>query len=445
MISQRPHRSLLLVSMALLVFASSPARADALSLDQAVALALKHNSALHQARAQVDAAEASRKKVRGGYGPSLSAGANLQIWDSEHSISIAPDAPPPFNEPFVAREQITGQINLTLTQPITPLYQVHKGQKLAAMGRDAAKLGWRRAQQSIAGEAKKAYLNVLRARAGQAIAKSAVEQVTAGVEKARAFERAGLIGKNDLLKAEVALAQAEEGKIKAEAGVALAQSALAAVLGLSPDKRFTLTEKPGVPAAYGRSLSDCVKQAQQNRAELQIAQAQARIARGQGAIEKWNYVPQLVALAQYQHTIGGGDFQPANAFFVGGALNWKLFEWGKTHYSVKAAEHKTKAAEYALPLLRARIHLEVKKAYLDLQVAQKTMAVAKRSIEQAREGYRIEQVRFSKQAATATDLLDAQLALTRSELSFTNSLYGWHIARAALDQAMGASVKGASR
>ena len=63
--------------------------------------------------------------------------------------------------------------------------------------------------------------------------------------------------------------------------------------------------------------------------------------------------------------------------------------------------------------------------------------MARVAITEAEENFRIEKKRFDASANTSTEVLDAQLALTRAQLSYTTSLYGYYIARAALLRAMG--------
>ncbi len=59
---------------------------------------------------------------------------------------------------------------------------------------------------------------------------------------------------------------------------------------------------------------------------------------------------------------------------------------------------------------------------------------------QAEEALRVEQERFSATAATSTELLDAEANLTRARASHASAWYGWLLARAELDHALGGPV-----
>ena len=67
----------------------------------------------------------------------------------------------------------------------------------------------------------------------------------------------------------------------------------------------------------------------------------------------------------------------------------------------------------------------------------KAIDLAKPAVTQARENYRLVKARAAQGDATATELTDAETALTRAEQDHLNSIYDYLTARARLDYAMG--------
>ena len=59
------------------------------------------------------------------------------------------------------------------------------------------------------------------------------------------------------------------------------------------------------------------------------------------------------------------------------------------------------------------------------------------ALDQAREHWRITNLRFRQQLTTSTEVLDARTYLSRAETGFYQALYGSGIARADLDEAVG--------
>jgi outer membrane protein TolC len=104
---------------------------------------------------------------------------------------------------------------------------------------------------------------------------------------------------------------------------------------------------------------------------------------------------------------------------------------------MRSAEQKLTQAEAGVAELRKGILLQVRKSFFDLETAAKKLAVPRKAVQQAEEAHRIEQVKYTAGSSTTTDLLDAQLALTRARLTTSNALHGWYLARAALARAMG--------
>jgi outer membrane protein TolC len=442
-----------------------------LSLSDAVKLALKQNTQLKLEQAKVEEADATRKSARGHYGPKVVVDGNLMVWDSALPFEFEMPDPADLDMEALAkkagvtpiqlattftkyadlftvmpvlfdlgdiRDQVTAQLSVTLAQPITPLLQVHSGHKAAARVADAARQDQKSKETEVAHQVSATYFRLMQAQRFAEVAQTGVDQVEAHLKRARHFHTAGLIGKQDVLKAQLELARAKERVIKARTGVSLARSGLALLLGLSLDEKLVPTEKvEDPPRAFGLDLRRCVERALDQRSELKAMKRRREAAEAGHARAKWDLIPQLSAVATYQHTRGQGTFFPENAFFAGGVLKWELWDWGGKYYAMKAANKKTRQAELGLRLLRDGIQLQTKKAYLELNQSREALAVARAAIVEAEENYRIETKRFEANANTSTDVLDAQLALTRAKLSYTTALYGYYIARAALMRAMG--------
>ena len=64
-------------------------------------------------------------------------------------------------------------------------------------------------------------------------------------------------------------------------------------------------------------------------------------------------------------------------------------------------------------------------------------AAAEEGVRASTEARRVVQERFAAGVATATDLLDAQVALLQAELDRTRALAGARLANARLDRALG--------
>ena len=87
--------------------------------------------------------------------------------------------------------------------------------------------------------------------------------------------------------------------------------------------------------------------------------------------------------------------------------------------------------------MKDQIALEVKNSYLYLRQSEKHIFVAKKTIEQAEENFRINEERYKEQIATSTDVIDAQTLLTKTKADYFNALSIYNIALVILERSMG--------
>ena len=123
-------------------------------------------------------------------------------------------------------------------------------------------------------EVKIAYFNILRAQRIQDAARQSVEMLTAHRDVAENYFNVGMIPKNDLLHAEVELANGKQALVRAKNAVELAKSSLNTVL---KRKIFTPVEVVDILAYHplNQSFEECLNVAQQTRPELKISSLNA--------------------------------------------------------------------------------------------------------------------------------------------------------------------------
>ena len=108
---------------------------------------------------------------------------------------------------------------------------------------------------------------------------------------------------------------------------------------------------------------------------------------------------------------------------------------------VSQARAQRDDADEAVRARRLAVRSEVHARYLALQTAYSSIAVQAASREAAREGLRLAQDRYRLGSGTALELSDAQNAVQRAEGDYINSVYGYHIALAALEGAVGRPLR----
>lgn len=434
---------------------TASAQTNSISLTDAVRAAESHPD-VAAAQADVNAAEARRKQARSSFGPTLAASASLQVWNDDITASFggaggdAPMLPPPTTpyEEIVAgiagssseitiREQVTWDTSVTLTQPITPLWTVYLGHEAAQIGESVAKSTVDQAHRDRGKDAAVTYFQALQAAAQLDTANQSVAQLEAQQERLADLVELGSVQPGEKLRIDVAVAAARQDVLRAEADLELARSSLAVAIGRDPTTAVTpdpidAQKVPPIDA----SLEQWLTTARSERPELRQLRLQDEQVELNERVATAAYIPQLVALAQYSHTAGQG-LTGSDTFFVGAALDWTIWEWGKKSYAVDEAEAQRVKLSAAQIQAERQITLQVKSAWLGARASRSALDVASAATRQAEEAYQVAEARFEAGASTPTDLLDAQAALTQARNNESAALYEALIRRAELVHAAG--------
>lgn len=309
---------------------------------------------------------------------------------------------------------------------------------LAGAGVRGAEAALERVKQDIILNSKLAYFQVLVAQAGVEVAQRTLEQAEETLRIAQARVRAGASPRFDEIQAEVSVANARQGLVRARNGVLVATQGLAAVMALPVDTPLrpqeSMEEVP-VTAAVG----DLLARGFQQRPE--IAEHQARVEAARAAIE--------LARAGARPVVGlvglvSGSGTSTSSINVGWSITLSavipLFDGGVTAERIREAELRLEQLKAVEAQLRQRIELEVRQSALNLTAASEELAAATKTIEQAREALRIARGRFREGVGTNLEVISAQAALAQAEAARVQALFAFTTARAQLERAVGGPV-----
>lgn len=409
-----------------------------ISLDEAVSVALRQNQDVRVSAAEVEAADAQRRQVKGQLFPRLRAEGNILRWDKSLELG---GFGPPGTPPIVVRDATTSTVTVSLIQPVSGIVALLDAYELRKIGVDAATLRADIRKRDVAFQAVEAYYRARQAARLVDVAKQSIEQLDAQVRRARTLESRGVVGRNDVLRAEVAAANAKQRLLQATTNLAITQARLAFVLGTTGEIGAAPMALAPDPAPLEIRLEEAERRAGTQRAELR--ELDARIAQAGAGVRlaRAKLFPQINAVAAYQHNEGLGFVQPKNAGYVGGLLTWDAWDWGATPAGIGEARAQEAQALAAADKVRAAIQLEVRQAYTSAVTTHAALEVARTSVVQADENLRIETKRYEASTSTALEVLDAETLVTRERAQLETALYDHLIARAALRKAMGESAE----
>lgn len=123
------------------------------------------------------------------------------------------------------------------------------------------------------------------------------------------------------------------------------------------------------------------------------------------------------------------------------SLSLPIFTGFSRSLRVAQARAQQQDADESVRGRALQLRTDVQGRYLALESAYKTIAVQQTNREAAREQLRLAQDRYRLGSGTALELSDAQNAIQRAEGDYVNAIYGYHIAIAALEAAVGRPLR----
>ncbi|WP_028321964.1 TolC family protein [Desulfatiglans anilini] len=329
----------------------------------------------------------------------------------------------------------------TVTQPLFTGFALTSAYELAKLGVDQAELNIARAKLDLILSVKEAYFNVLIADKAVLVAEQAVQSLESNRNVADNFYKVGIIPVNDLLKAEVELANARQKLVGARNSAVLARAAFNNVLG----RPVALPVQVQDILAYSPEEGDFVayvSKALKNRPEMKLLDTNILQVEQQKRIAASDYYPDVVLSYDYikegdSPGVSGSPYHDANSWQITAGLTWTFWEWGKTRYAVHEKESLQRELMHTRQSLEEGIGLEVKNAMLEISTAAENIPTTEKALGQAEENLRVNEERYKAEVTTITEVLDAQTLLTEARVNYYRALYNHNLAKARLQRAMG--------
>jgi len=406
---------------------------DYYTLDRAVQWALSENLGLKSAQEETRAAMAIKNARRTDFFPTFNLTYRyVRNDDKERAENVGVIAPK--NEySFMAG----------FSQPLFAGFSIVNRYKISELSLQASQAGEEIFRQDIIFSTMEAYYFLLKTTKLQEIAQETVTEIDAQKTVAKNFYEVGMTPLNDLLQAQVELANAQQLLVISQNNLETAEAYFNTVLR-RPINAPIILEDIQAYETFEYDIEYCFSQAEKYRQEIVLADLELQIAEKEFDIAKKDFFPTISMDGRYfqQGTEwdakgGLGVFGRSDGWEVTTVATWNIFEWGRTYYGAEEQIHRVSQARLSRTQLLDNIRFEVKQAYLKMRESEKNIKTIELAIEQAKENFRINTEQYKEQIATQTDVLIAQVLLSRTRTNYFNALYDFEIAKAALYRAMG--------
>ena len=247
----------------------------------------------------------------------------------------------------------------------------------------------------------------------------------------------------DYTRAKANIANAVPNMFDAENSSFLSLWQLKAVMGIDLDTEIEVAGElgdyaEGMLAALARGAGADLSS---NSTMRQLA-IQAEELANMVKMQKYASLPSLALQFSYSMNAMTNDFNFSQYkwtpySFVGLSLSVPIFAGGKRHAAVRQAQVQQDELRLQTENTERQLRIAIRQYLNQMETGMKSYTSAEEACNLAQKAYDIATKSYNIGRSTLTDLNDAQLTLTQARLGLCQSVYGYLVAKANLEQTLG--------
>lgn len=419
-----------LFALVLLFGCVLPMALEAETLEQAWDIAIKYDHSLQAVRENTQASQYQLEAAKAARLPNVTVGAGYSMMENDPEAKVD-FAGVSTQFPLAERESYSYKAMTVL--PIYTGGKISRGIDAATSSLEASKKFEAGKVLDLKLKVAEAYIAVLRLSKALEVANSHVLSLSSHKADVENLYQQGMVSRNDLLAARVALADAVQSSMQVENRLDISQSAYNRLLGRDFQTAVLLKELE--PQRVDLSLDMLLAQAIKQRYELRVLKEQADALKSKAKAVQAGNAPQ-VALT------GGYDFQEneyqahEGQWLVGVGVKWTLFDAGLIRHQSSAMARQARSLEKQYDEVLSLVKLQVRQYWLDVQETRKRLGVTEQSIDQAEENLKVNRDRYEHGLSTNTDVLSAEALRKNSQNNHANAVYDAVLASIRLKRAI---------
>lgn len=410
------------------VLAAVLSQAPALSVDEAIEIAMQAAFGIRSSKTQVGKADAQLEQATSGVGLSISATATYQRAQQSRPEEAFPGFQTGSN---------SQQLGLSVVQAIDISGAIGASVKSAKLNREAALRAVNSVEEAVKLQVRTQFFASLQAREALAIQEAAVAAAEARLKNAQILVREGAAAPFDALRLETELRRVEQEEIDARRAYDLARQQLNNTLARPISTEFEPTPLPSLPPEAPGS-SPLIQAAIRQRPDLQQAGFLVQALEAFKVVEGRGLKPSLAVSLNVNQAIAPNPGQSATQAFAAVQFTLPIWDGGNTRARVHNADEDINAAQILLEQARLGAALEVEAAYTQYRSAVESYDVAMKAEATAREALRLADLRYTENVGILLDVISAQAELTRASRSRSAQFHAAWAAYSTLQKAVGA-------
>ena len=420
---------------------SAPAAGESLSLDQAIALALRNNHAVKIAQISIERAEQDISAAKTFRLPSLHAYTLVSKNLANNELDVPNPAGnlfPGLGPFFILNDssQTRAIFAASVIEPVTQQFRIGLNIKLQRVSRQLAQAKLRQQQNETIDQVKKAYYAILQTRSALSSVDEALKSYHELDKVTGDYVVQQVALKADLLTVQTRLAKVEYEQLELNNQLATQKERLNSLLGRDVGTTFEVT---GVPefTSFETDLAAARKLAVERRPELQQARLAIEQATLDRRIKKSEYIPDVSGGFVYLTPRNYPSVIPKNFADVGVTVSWEFFDWGRKKHQLAEKEKAVEQAKNGLKETEDQVLIDVGDKLRKLQQSGQALRVAKLAENSAKENLRVSTGQYKFQAVLLSNVLQSQASLAEASNEYQQALLAFWTAKAEFEKSLG--------
>jgi outer membrane protein TolC len=397
-------------------------KAETLTLEEALSIALEDNLSVDNAVLQVqkagDAVKAAKTKLLPEF--NVSAYESYHLTDEAFTFKKGAFGDFPGIGPIPAETtkisttpDFTTFLNATIAQPITQLYEITLYIKQRKVEQSLFGQELRSKQQQVAEDVKKEYYNILKSESSLAAEKEKILFLTELYELVNRYVSVGRALESESLDVKARLGKAEYEQFKLGNEMATEKEKLNKLLGRDIDTEFTVT-----PVSGAQPMT--INQYAENEVDL----------------KKSKYIPEVGVQLQYTANLDI-ELLPENTSSVALFAKWDFFDWGERQAEIAEKRKAVIQAKNLLDESKSQVLIDVNTKIRKLEEAAAMIDVAELEQAAAKERLRVTMNKYKVDSAILQEVLEAESSLEEKNKDYQEAVLEYWTSRAELEKAMG--------
>ncbi len=404
---------------------------DSLSLKYATVIALKYYPAIKAAAANYDVANSNLRLSRSIYFPQINVTGSASRTDGAFV----------FNPSFPPRQQQYNNYTagIAVQQTLFDFGRTNNSVSANEQFLNASGYDLKATKENVIMNVQINYYSYLESRYIEKVNEETLMQAEEHLKIAKAFYKVGSRPQYDVTSAEVEVANANLNLIRAKNQVKITRLQLNNSMGVYIPEEYVITDSLNA-VIENISLDSSKAIAVSNRSELKSSYL-ALSANKSLISAAWDQnLPFLSAYGNYNWS--GFNLPLYSRWTAGINFTLPIFQGFYVDAQVQKAEANVEQAEANVEALKQSILLDVEQNFLSLVEAENRIDAAKQLVVQAEENFNLATGRYKSGVGSATEISDAQLALSNAKTTNIQAAYDYLTALIRLKKSMGTITNG---